>query len=638
MTPAVRPRLRGRGTPTSSRPARPWAARGRCPLGRCGGLVLALGLGLLASAARADLLQDLGATFGRLAGELAAAFPKVEARVAAVEGEEVRLQGAGLEGLRPGLELTVVRKAGFLRHPVTHQPLAQAEEEVGTLTVTAAASGRATARVAATVEGRIPVPGDVARLTAGRLSVAVLPTDGVSAPGVPADQAALLLVARLSALLEKTGRFVATDARRVLELALPTGGETPPGPVEVGRRLGVTGVVVSRLVTEGGARLLEARWVSTRTGASLATVRAPVTRAIFPPRFAWEQTPEVERRVALEGPVRGLALGDVDGDGRAELVLGDDRGVALSRWAEGGTLVPLPGGERRGPGLVLSVDVAELAPGTRARIVLVEYRGGGEVVRSSILEYTGSELRPVHELGGWYLRPVRVGAETWLLGQRVGEVEPFGAPVRRFLWEGRQLREGPRLALPAGLSVYGLVLLPLTGGAEPDLVGLTPEDRLGVWTARGRRLWTSADPYGGAAVTFPFTPSHETRQQLEQGAVVGSVRNRVLALPGEAGPEVLVPENLLPVGGQFRTLLPRLAPLAFTSGRIHRLRWRDGGFVRVWTSRATEGYVADFAYGDLDGDGIPEVVVGVVPRGFTLDTVNPAGRPRGHLVLYELPG
>ena len=41
----------------------------------------------------------------------------------------------------------------------------------------------------------------------------------------------------------------------------------------------------------------------------------------------------------------------------------------------------------------------------------------------------------------------------------------------------------------------------------------------------------------------------------------------------------------------------------------------------------TEGYIADFAYGDLDGDGLAEVVVGVVPRGFDLETLNPFGRP-----------
>jgi hypothetical protein len=70
---------------------------------------------------------------------------------------------------------------------------------------------------------------------------------------------------------------------------------------------------------------------------------------------------------------------------------------------------------------------------------------------------------------------------------------------------------------------------------------------------------------------------------------------------------------------------------------MHRLRWRDGGFLKVWQSTATSGYIADFTYGDLDGDTIPEVLVAVMPRGLTLETLNPFGRPRAELVFYELP-
>jgi hypothetical protein len=112
----------------------------------------------------------------------------------------------------------------------------------------------------------------------------------------------------------------------------------------------------------------------------------------------------------------------------------------------------------------------------------------------------------------------------------------------------------------------------------------------------------------------------------------------VVGLAGAGTPtEILVYENLLPALDQARTLLPRLATVAFTSGRMHRLRWRDGGFLKVWQSTATSGYIADFTYGDLDGDTIPEVLVAVMPRGLTLETLNPFGRPRAELVFYELP-
>jgi hypothetical protein len=96
-------------------------------------------------------------------------------------------------------------------------------------------------------------------------------------------------------------------------------------------------------------------------------------------------------------------------------------------------------------------------------------------------------------------------------------------------------------------------------------------------------------------------------------------------------------ENLFPLVSGARTLVPNISPTLYSQGKLHRLRWQDGGFVHVWESRTTEGYIADFAYGDLEGDGFPKVIAGVVPRGLTMDTLNPLGRPKAHLLLYELP-
>jgi hypothetical protein len=591
-----------------------------------------------AGIAQGDLLQDVGATIEQVAKELAGAFPKVEARIVAVNDQEVELEGGAVDALRPGLELTAYRKGAPFRHQLTNQVLGHAEDEVAVLAVTQVSGTRATARVAVTEGGRQPMVGDGARITAGRIPVAVLPTLGVQMPGETTQDTALLLVSRFSALLEKTGRFVAVEPRRVLEVAIPAGGGTPAA-LEVARTLKAPAVLTSRVVQEGRTRLVEWAWISGRTGTTLIEGRTPLARAVYPPRFAWEQTPELERRQDLDGPVRAVALGDLDGDGRPELIVADDRAITVFQWRDGVGLLPFAGPEPRAGGQVLSLDAADLTGTGRAQIVLVEYRGGaGDVVRSSVLEWTDRGLKSIYETGGRFLRIIPVGGERWLVEQATGQSEPFEPGIRRLVWRDGRFRDDVSIRLPNGITVYGVALMRLTGGAQPDVVALTPEDRLAVWTAQGRRLWTSSDAYGGSPLGFAFMPTQATRAQVELGAGVGHVRGRLIALPdSDEGPEVLVFENILPVGGQLRALLPTLAPNAFTDGRIHRLRWRDGGFVRVWQSRLTGGYIADYAYGDLDGDGIPEVVVGVVPRGLNLDTLNPFGRPKGHLVFYELP-
>ena len=620
---------------------------GRAPMG--GGrwatirvVALTLGLAALAGSARADVLQDLGATYQRVAEQLAETFPRVELQVAAVTGSTVRIEGAGVGTLRPGLELMVFRRGEVFRHPVTGQVLGHAELVLGTLVVTAVEPGAATGRLVP-VEGRpAPIPGDGARITSGRLQVAVLPTSGVQAAFDSADQTQLLLVARFSALLEKTGRFLAVDPQKVLDLV----GSARPGisPLEAGRRLGGVAVLSSRLVREGPARVLETSWVSGQTGETLVTLREPLKPTSFPPRFAWEETPELERRYPLDGPVRALALGDLDGDGRKELVIADDQTVTAYRATEGGAPVPVEGmSVRTDGGLILSVDVAPVVGLGHAQLIVVDQRGEGRVgIRARVLDWQPSGgFRVLYETTGRYLRMVHAGAEQWLLEQELGEFDPFDPDIRRIVWDGERFRDVSHIKVPRGVSVYGVALMRLTGNAEPEVVAFTDDFRLTVWTAKGQRLWTSSDPLGGSAVTFEFIPMGGARRQAGQDTIVARIAGRVVPLPagppGASGPEILVYENMLPALQQARGILPRLAATLFNKGRIHRLRWKDGAFVRVWQSGPTEGYIADFGFGDMDGDGLPEVVVGVVPRGLDLDTLNPVGRQRGHIVAYELP-
>jgi hypothetical protein len=603
-------------------------------------LSLALGLAVVAGSARADVLQDLGATYQRIADQLAEAFPRVEVQVTAVSEGTVRVEGTGVTSLRPGLELTVFRRGEVFRHPVTNQVLGHTELVLGTLVVTAVESDSATGRLVPQ-EGRpAPAPGDGARITAGRLQVAVLPTSGVQAAFDSADQTQLLLVARFSALLEKTGRFLAVDPQKVLDLV----GSARPGasPLEVGRRLGGVAVITSRMFREGPARILETSWVSGQTGETLVTLREPLKPTSFPPRFAWEETPELERRYPLDGPVRGLALGDLDGDGRNELVIADEQTVTAYRATEGSPPVAVEGMSFRVDGLILSVDVAPVAGLDHAQLIVVEQRGQGRAgIRSRVLDREPSgEFRVLYDVTGRYLRIVQAGAEQWLLEQELAELDPFDQDIRRIVWNGERFVDKSHIRVPRGVSVYGIALMRLTGAAEPEVVAFTDDFKLTVWTAKGQRLWTSSDPLGGSAITFEFVPEGGARRQVGGDTIIARIAGRVVPLPatpGATSPEILVYENLLPALQQGRGILPRLAATLFNKGRMHRLRWKDGAFVRVWQSGVTEGYIADFAYGDMDGDGLPEVIVGVVPRGFDTETLSPLGRQRGHLVAFELP-
>ena len=182
--------------------------------------------------------------------------------------------------------------------------------------------------------------------------MAVLPTSGVQAAFDSADQTQLLLVARFSAILEKTGRFLAVDPQRVLDLVEP---DARIGRLTRSRwRAGSAGWPWSAPGWSARGRPASSRPRGSPDRPARRS-RPPACRwfaSSFPPRFAWEETPELERRYPLDGPVRALALGDLDGDGRAELIVADEQSLTAYRTVEGGSPVAVenadaPHGRRR---------------------------------------------------------------------------------------------------------------------------------------------------------------------------------------------------------------------------------------------------------------------------------------------------
>ena len=339
--------------------------------------------------------------------------------------------------------------------------------------------------------------------------------------------------------------------------------------------------------------------------------------------------------------MRALALGDLDGDGRAELVVADEQNVttlpdAGGRGALGGRGRDLPHGAAW---CCRSTRRRSRIPAGRSSSWWISAGEGRQGIRARVLEWSPSGgYRVLYDTTGRYLRVVRVGAENWLLEQDVGEDEPFEPEIRRLVWDGERFRETARLRVPRGVSIYGLALMRLTGNPEPEVVAFADDYRLTVWTARGQRLWTSSDPLGGSAVTFEYIPPGGARRQAGGDTIVARIAGRVVPLAMAApGQEILVYENILPALQQGRGVLPRLAATLFNRGRIHRLRWKDGAFVRVWQSERDGGVhrrlrVRGSRRGRAGGGGRGGRPPGIRPRD-----PQPARTPQGSYPRLRAP-
>ena len=131
---------------------------------------------LLAGApVEAGMADRIGATFSLMADDFLQAFNPVEAIVVAVDNDEIFLDVGAGRGAQIGQEYTIFRKGAVFSHPLTGKALGRYEEVLGYAQVPRVEWAFAAATFVPAPDKPRPIPEDGARITRGRLKVAVTP-------------------------------------------------------------------------------------------------------------------------------------------------------------------------------------------------------------------------------------------------------------------------------------------------------------------------------------------------------------------------------------------------------------------------------------------------------------------------------
>jgi len=255
-------------------------------------LAVALTLMIVAGPVEAGMADRIGATFSLMADEFIQTFNPVEALVVAIENDDIFLDVGSRRGAQVGQEYTIFRKGGVFSHPLTGKPLGRYEEILGHAQVRRVEPDFAAATFVPLLDKPRPVPEDGARITRGRLKVAVTPvvdmTDG---------RADLRRVPYLIAtVLERSKRFQVVDPLAVSDM-FATGSvrveevlARPERAVRVAKNLDVAGWIVPVLLATRGTVALDITYISAITGAPLFSRRVSVvpTSELEGQRFPWE--------------------------------------------------------------------------------------------------------------------------------------------------------------------------------------------------------------------------------------------------------------------------------------------------------------------------------------------------------------
>jgi TolB-like protein len=317
---------------------------------------------------------------------------------------------------------------------------------------------------------------------------------------------------------------------------------------------------------------------------------------------------DFKRSQTFDLEIKGLDIGDVDGDKKNELVFMDTYHLYIFKY-DGEKLTLFQKIEAGNEHNFLTLDVCDLNRNGHAEIIVTSVVE--DEPRSFILEYEEGKFRKIAEKAGWFFRVLDHPREgPLLLAQKRGSDGLPVDPIYRMVWKKKTFERGPKMNFPKETMIFGLALGNIRSKETSDLLTLNDSEWLKIVAPGGKNLWTSRTQYGG---TINF---YDTKKKRAEGdrlpppfRVYIPGRIVIKDLDGDGLGEVIVNKNS--VSGIRISERVRM----FDRAQIQNLVWEENGLALNWKTREIDGYISDFQVKDVDNDGEPELVVSVIDLG-----------------------
>jgi len=323
------------------------------------------------------------------------------------------------------------------------------------------------------------------------------------------------------------------------------------------------------------------------------------------------------RSQRLKFQVNAMDVGDLDGDGRPEIVvLSDFKEVIVYQWDQG-RLNKRGSFEGSGRDRLVWVCLVDANHDGRDEVYVSNLIG--QVLSSYVLEWQGDKLKKLATKLQWYFNRLTVpGKDTILLGQKKNPVDIFASGVYRLQFAGGAYEPLEGISLPPTTNIFDFTQGDLDGDGKPETVFIGTregmEERLYVVDDDGTRLWQSRDYYGATSNILEGKPPDPSSYPGGGGATVeDEVETYYIPSPlllvdlnNDKRPEILANRNV----SQGSRALSRIRN--FSDGEIQSLFWTGNELLTQWKTRPLRGMVVSYGLADMDGDGREELVAAAV--------------------------
>lgn len=307
----------------------------------------------------------------------------------------------------------------------------------------------------------------------------------------------------------------------------------------------------------------------------------------------------------------GMEVGDINRDGKNEILLLNDNTLNAYVWQNGNKLVEI--GEYRLPSSMKPVLVRIYTQDKKTYVLLSGYDKDDTAAYSQVLQFSNGKFSVVVRNARRYLNVAKLPPlyAPVLIMQDSDRSKVVSGSVYEGRISGDEVVRGGKVAnLPKQATVFNFSWIPADRGKRGDHLALIAENEtLLTFDARGNRLSGTEETYSGSSV------------YVEGDRGIGA-----LASSGESSDVVLyyVPMRMpvvdLDRDGRYELIVNKPVTTAgklfsnyrtYPQGEIHAMLWNGMGMDLLWKTRRIKGTVCDVAVVDANNNGKLDLVVAV---------------------------
>ena len=319
-----------------------------------------------------------------------------------------------------------------------------------------------------------------------------------------------------------------------------------------------------------------------------------------------DSSPTYWKSRSFKALINGLAIADVDNDGRQETIIASEKRLSIYRMERGRLMKVAELAETRTSSYV-SVDAADINGNGTPEIYVSSLGAKRASVDSFVLEFDGTDYKTIYGRTNWFFRVAKtVDQGVILMGQRMRSAEDsiFYNPIQEMRWQGNDLVPGTQMLKGNKANVIGANYSDVTQSGQSMMIAYSKADHLRIYNATGDEIWEDSERTGGNMTYFSL-PKVEPGQDNKQ---FFPLRVQTADIDRNGKPEVIVAFHKELARNMLKSFRK------FSKAAIECKEWNGLSLESKWKTQEFDGRASDFTIGDVDNDGMNELVVAVVAK------------------------